>query len=110
MGELRRNGYRSRQLSWKTNRAGESARTSVQRNEPESVLRAHAVAEPSGTERARDRLRKRTRFEMAARALGRNLHLPGRAAGHDRRARFKLSAFVHHSVHERADLASGDEC
>src|SRR5947207_5522394 len=97
MGELRRDVSRPRQFSRKTNRAGESARTSVQRNERESILRTDILAESTGAERPRDRLREGARLEMAARALGWNLHLPSRAARHGRRARLELSAFIHHS-------------
>ena len=46
---------------------------------------------------------------MAAGALGRDLFMSGRAAGHDRRARLKLSALVHYSIDERADCSPGQQ-
>src|SRR6267142_4734202 len=98
MGELRGNDSRQRQLSRQTNRSSEFARAGVQRHGRQSFLWADALAESPSAERARDRLRKGTGFEMATRALGRNLHLSCRATGHGRGARLELSAVIRHSV------------
>src|SRR5947209_1445379 len=109
MGPVRRVGDRSWQLSRQTNRPREFARTSADRLECKSIIRPDVVAEPPGAECARDRLRKRTRPEMAARALVRDLHLPGGAAGHGRRARLELSTPLRYSFDERAHRPAGNE-
>src|SRR5262249_17866395 len=109
MGAVRRNDSRPRQLQRKTNRPLGFARPGIQRLGTESVLRPKLLAESRGTECARDRLRTGARFEMAARPLGRNLHLPRRAAGHGRGDGLKLSAVVHYSVDECFDHKTGNE-
>src|ERR1051326_609629 len=109
MGALRRTRARRRQLSWKTDCSGEFARAGVHWLRRESVLWPHILAESTGAERARDRLRKGNRSQMATRALGRNLHLPRCAAGHGRRSWLELSAALHHSIDECANRSPGNE-
>src|SRR2546430_1758248 len=109
MGPVRRVGPGSRQLSRQANRPREFARTSADRLECKSVIRIDIVAETSGAERARNRLRKRTRQEWAGRPLVRLLFWPRSAAGRGRRARLKLPPPLHHPFDERAHRPAGNE-
>src|SRR2546430_5269262 len=109
MGAAWRIGAWTRQLSWKTNCSGELARPGAHRFKRESVLRPDLLVESTSTQRSRDRLRKRTRSEMAARTLDGHLRLQSGPVGHGRRARLELSAFVYHPVIKRAHHPAGHE-
>src|SRR4051794_22641823 len=109
MGAIWRIGARAWQLPRQTNRSDRFTESGLHWIECESFVWPDLLVESSGAERARDRLRKGGGPEMATRALGRNLHLPGGALGHGDRARLELSALVHHSFAERADCSPGGE-
>src|SRR5439155_14572715 len=89
------------QLPRKTNCSGELVRPGPEWFQRKSILWPDFLAEPPGAERARDRLRKGARPQMAARPLDRHLYLPGGAAGHGRRTRLELRTPVYHSLAER---------
>src|SRR2546421_4028070 len=109
MGAIRRIGAWPWQLSWKTNCSRELARPGAERFEFESILWSDVLVESAGPERARDRFRKGTGFEMAARPLVWHLRLQSRAARYGGRARLELSALVYHPVIKRAHRPAGHE-
>src|SRR5947209_20195715 len=109
MGAVRPARAWTRELQRQADCAAEFAEPGFRRLRRQSVLRIDPVAESSGSECARNRLRKGARFEMAERSLGRDLSLPRCASGHGGGARFKLSTLVHHSVDERTNRAPGNE-
>src|SRR6266513_2913938 len=109
MGAIRRVRAWPWELSRETNCSRQLARPGASRIRSKSILRTDFLVEPTSAERSRDRLRKRTRPQMATRALDRHLRLPGGAAGHGGRARLELRTLVHHSIVERDRRPAGME-